>query len=146
VFARGDIGFHFGIYEASIDRRESKTKEKRGADIVKEVYLNITNPILLDDFGGEWDASLIAYQLWERGFITLEQQAKINRMGGASYGDYNSPASIYVRELLGKKGYDGVIYENTEEGKKSLSAIALYPTRYTQFQKKLSARGRLQES
>lgn len=127
VFARGDIGFHFGIYEASIDRRESKTKEKRGADIVKEVYLNITNPILLDDFGGEWDASLIAYQLWERGFITLEQQAKINRMGGASYGDYNSPASIYVRELLGKKGYDGVIYENTVEGKKSLSAIALYP-------------------
>ena len=127
VFARGDVGFHFGTYESSYGRREGKTASEKGADIIKEVYLNITKPILLDDDGGDWDASQIAFQLWEQGLITLEHQAKINRMKGANYGEYNDPASVYVRKLLEDLGYDGIIYENAVEDKGSLSVIALYP-------------------
>lgn len=38
VFARGDIGFHFGgTYVAAYDRRESKTVPQRGADITSEM-------------------------------------------------------------------------------------------------------------
>ena len=49
VFALGDIGFHFGTYASAYGRRDGKAEAQIGADLVKEVYLNIKKPILLQD-------------------------------------------------------------------------------------------------
>ena len=142
VFAKGDTGFHFGVYQAANDRRESKTEADRGADIVKAVYLNIKNPILLND-NFEWDALEISDQLLEKGLITLEQKSKITRMEGASYGAYDSPASAYVRKLLDDLGYDGILYANKVEGKGTLSAMALYPDQiYTVSEESVGQKGK----
>ena len=127
VFAHGDIGFHFGgTFAAAYDRRESKTAAKRGADIVKEVYLNIESPIVLQDDAGFWDAYEITSQLVDKGLISSKERAKISRMEGYVEGDYDSQANKYLRNLLDKLGYDGIIYENAVEDKGALSVIALY--------------------
>jgi hypothetical protein len=128
VFARGDIGFHFGgTYVAAYDRRESKTVPQRGADIVKEVYLNIESPLVLQDYGGFWDAYEITGKLVDKGVISSEERTKISRMEGYVEGDHDSQANKYLRKLLNKLGYDGIIYENAVEGKGTLSAIAFSP-------------------
>ncbi len=127
VFAFGEIGFHFGTYEAAYGIRDGKSETERGADIYKEVYINIKKPILMDDPRCEWDAYHIALELWKRGFITKEHRSKISQMKGYNVGEYNDPATVYVRQLLKDLGFDGIIYENMVEDKGSLSVIALYP-------------------
>ena len=125
VFAYGDIGFHFGTYDAAMDRRKGKSFEN-GADRVKEVYLNITNPIFLEDFGN-WDCSAIASQLWEKGLISNSDLARLQRTKGYTDGRYSDDASKAIRKILNDLGYDGIIYQNISECKGQLSVAALYP-------------------
>ena len=126
-FAYGDVGFHFGTEKAAADRRSGKPDSQIGADITKEVYLNINNPIFLEDSGAYWDATEIATQLWTNLLISDEEYYRINHLHGAFDGEYTDEASVAVRELLKDLGYDGIIYSNAVEDRDSLSVIALYP-------------------
>lgn len=138
VFAYGDIGFHFGTYNAALDRRKGKPESQIGLDIVKEVYLNITNPIFLEDLS-EWDAVEISYQLWEKDLISLNEKNRLQHTKGANYGRYEDEASIAIRKVLERLGYDGIIYQNTVEDKGTLSVMALYPEQiYTVAEESLS--------
>lgn len=99
---------------------------EKGVDKVKDVYLNITNPIFLEDLGF-WDCSAIAPQLWEKGLISQEDLTRLQRTKGYMDGEYNDPASVAMRKILSDLGYDGILYANKVEGKGTLSAMALYP-------------------
>jgi hypothetical protein len=123
VFKYGDVGYHFGIYEAALDIRKSK---EIGADRVKEVYLNIKKPIFLEDFGS-WDAYSIATQLWQRDLIDYDTILQLQRTRGYVDGVYDSEASKAIRKVLDDLGYDGIIYQNTREAIGTLSVMALYP-------------------
>lgn len=124
-FKIGDIGFHFGTYEAALDRRSSKNKAIN-ADWVKDVYLNIKNPIFLDDYGF-WDASAIAPQLWEQGLINYDELVRLQRTKGYINGEYTDEANKAVRKILKDLRYDGIIYQNAVEDDGTLSVAALYP-------------------
>ncbi|MBQ2877001.1 MAG: hypothetical protein IJE25_08320 [Clostridia bacterium] len=125
TFKYGEAGFHFGTYQAALDRRIAKS-HKLGADRVKEVYLNIKNPVFLEDFGF-WDASAIAPQLWEKGLISIAELTHLQRTKGYTDGEYNDEASKAIRKILDDLGYDGIIYQNATEDNGTLSVAALYP-------------------
>ncbi len=124
-FEYGDVGFHFGTYEAALDRRTGKSYEK-GADRLKEVYLNIEKTVFLEDLG-YWDCSTIALQLWEKGLISQADLTRLQRTKGYVDGEYNDEASKAMRKILSNLGYDGIIYQNATEGVGTLSVAALYP-------------------
>lgn len=138
IFAKGDVGFHFGTYDAALDRRKGKPESQIGLDIVKEAYLNIRNPIFLEDIS-TWDAVEISYQLWERGLISSIERNRLQHTRGANYGEYDDEASIAIRKVFKRLGYDGIIYQNAVEDKGTLSVMALYPDQiYTVAEESIS--------
>lgn len=95
-FAYGDVGFHIGTINASLDRRTSKHISQRGKDIVKELYVNAKKPILLEDCS--WDAQDVAFQLWENGIISEQTRDEIYYLKGAIDGDYLDDAIGHIKE------------------------------------------------
>ena len=65
-FKRGDVGFHFGTKGAA------RGRVGFGKNVtLKEVYLNITNPIVFDEDLGSWDADYrLTRELYDRGILT----------------------------------------------------------------------------
>ena len=133
VFKYGDIGFHFGTVDAAHDRYNMLKDEnlKEGKDtpvgIYKEVYLNITNPITMTDWSGQWTAKDVSMQLVDLNIITELQYDRLALTEGFDDWSYDNPAAEVVRRLLTNLGYDGIIYYNQNEDIGSVSTIALYP-------------------
>ncbi|MBP3706499.1 MAG: hypothetical protein J6J13_04555, partial [Clostridia bacterium] len=129
VFEKGDIGFHLGTIDAAHDRY-SQTKEENPDTpdgIYKETYCNITKPIELKDYSGNWAACDVAEQLREAGIISQTQYDELSQLDGWWDETYDNPAMNAVRDILKDNGYDGIIYRNQSEDVGSFSAIALYP-------------------
>lgn len=150
TFKLGDIGFHFGHKEAAEDRKRYHKKWN-----IKECYLNIINPFIVDDDYGSCDGWSIAvnwlfgasdgYEDWRDGKTELPQYnldlvpreflsdieeikiiAKLDMYELQRKGR-NSKANTRMRELFKKHGFDGIKYMNECEGPKDYSYIAFYP-------------------
>ncbi len=121
TFKKGDIGFHFGTKGAA------RGRVGYGKNVtLKEVYLNITNPIVFDEDLGSWDADYrLTLELYERGILTKEEAEMVLLSDDKTYRRPTEKANTKLREILLQKGYDGIEYRNTFESKKdSTSYIA----------------------
>ncbi|MBS1348311.1 MAG: hypothetical protein HP052_02405, partial [Firmicutes bacterium] len=119
-FGEGDIGFHFGTQQQANERKKQDQYGNEGITI--QAYLNIKNPLQLDD-KMNWQPNGVALQLWfEKGLLTEAEYERINQMvveersGGDNISAYNAPSAVILRELLADKGYDGIAYPNAFEG------------------------------
>ena len=128
-FSKGEFGFHFGTLDAAHDRyiqaKQDNTDTPVG--IYKEVYVNITNPIEMNDEAGKWDVSWVAFQLLQKGIITQHEYDSLESEAGFHDSDYDSSAAKSVRNILKQNNYDGIIYKNNSEDAGSYSVIAFNP-------------------
>jgi len=100
---RSGIGVHFGTKEQA-----EFVASTKGGGVVKEVALDIKNPISLEDRNA-WGHAPILQQLKEKGIVTEEE-----------YNDYiygNKSDTFDVTKVLQEKGFDSIVYANTAEGK-----------------------------
>lgn len=112
TFAKGDVGFHFGTVEQA-EKRSADKGSTRGRTF--RAYLDIKNPFRADlDIMG-WKADGASLYLWSRGVLTDAESQEIQSLS-ANGTDYDSPASVRLREMLEGKGYDGISYPNGFEG------------------------------
>ena len=77
IFARGDVGFHFGTYKQANQRGKAK-RAKVGRMI--RAYLNIRNPVRVDSDIMGWNDNATALKLWSMGILTDEDLAEINKL------------------------------------------------------------------
>lgn len=150
-FSVGDIGFHFGTLKAANDRKIYKKQNDENWNI-KQCYLNIENPFIVDFDCGDWTGWNIAvtwlfgtsydgYDEWKNGgelgetYIPQEfekyRDEIIDIAKTYSYKNsdrqYNSEQNKRMRKLFRDVGYDGIQYYNTYEGDTDYSYIAFYP-------------------
>lgn len=120
VFAKGDIGFHFGTKGAARGRVGT------GKNVtIKEVYLNITNPISINKDLGSWNADTLAIELFNMKLLTRAEAESVLFTDDKLYRRSTDSANKKLREMLFQKGYDGIEYRNTFESQKdSISYIA----------------------
>ena len=121
VFKRGDIGFHFGTKGAARGRVGYGKNVK-----IKEVYLNITNPIEFDVDFGSWDADYrLTEELYDRGILSREEAMSVLRTDDGKNKRNTGAANKMLVGLLKDKGYDGIVYQNYfETNKPTTSYIA----------------------
>ena len=114
VFEYGDFGFHIGSAEQAmyLDKK-----------YIKEVYVNIKNPLFINNDPLHWPGLAISAHALSQDIITLEDFNALYKLEGFSSFAYNSEANKAIRKLLKEKGYDGIIYPNGVEGE-GISAIA----------------------
>ena len=122
VFAKGDIGFHFGNETQAAAR--GSIQKKKGRTIT--AHLNIKNPLYISTDIMSWRPRNLALKLYCDGLISEDAFDKISSLDNSEYFDYDSPASIELRRILSEKGYDGIVYQNMFEGDGE-SYIAFYP-------------------
>lgn len=105
-----EIGFHFGT-QAQANHFAKKTGGR-----VMPFYLNIKNPLRLDDcFGKGYVATgNIAVQLQSLGMLTREETDKIMALRPLRL------ATAALRDCIEQAGYDGIVYENRYEGRRLL--------------------------
>jgi hypothetical protein len=117
-FTVGDIGFHAGTFDAAhaIMYYKSKSGEK---GIFKEMYFNSKKPLFLDRDIGKWTPHLIAV---ESDLFNSTEMQELSMLDGYDRQQYDSEASIFLREMVKAKGYDAIVYTNDWEG--GLSVIA----------------------
>ena len=116
-----DIGFHFG------DRRTARTRIGRSGNLMP-VYLDIKNPIRINQDFGSWDAEyMVGKYLVEKGYITKEELNNV-LYSEKGYKLADAVQNKNLRELLLSKGYDGIIYTNWYESDSKPSYIAFKPT------------------
>lgn len=121
TFERGDIGFHFGTEEQAEKRGKNL---KAGSGRMFRVYLNIKNPVRVDADIMGWTSKGTALKLWSMGVLSDTELKQVNDLWET--GDqYSSKSARKLREILNKKGYDGIVYPNGFEGRGD-SYIALY--------------------
>ena len=114
TFEHGDFGFHLGTAEQAIFI---------GKKYIKEVYVNIANPLYISKDRMRWPGLVVASEALSQGIITKKEYTTISKLDGFYGWDYNSTANKSLRNLLKRKGYDGIIYNNDFEGE-GISAIA----------------------
>ncbi|MDD6484213.1 MAG: hypothetical protein PUF72_06540 [Clostridiales bacterium] len=115
-FKRSDIGIHFGSYAQAVQRVNDKGIEN--PRYVK-AYLNITNPIEIDeDFFG-WNAFQIVQKLAKIGVI--EQSEGVGYLTNSKENLEKSNDELCA--LLKSKGYDGIVYNNRVEAAQGRSYI-----------------------
>ena len=108
VFARGDIGYHFGSTKSTARTRVGNGKNAR----VLSVRLNLNNPIAFESDLGSWDADYrLSQELFRMGIITSEELARVGK------------SNKQLRDLLISKGYDGITYPNWHEADGQTSYI-----------------------
>ena len=125
-----NFGFHFGTKKAAED--------VGGSRIIK-AYLNITNPLIVDEDFQYWDAfSFIRYfyehpevvkdfniEGWDYIVETYEKDLEWEEGMDTSY--YNSEFGDDIRKALYNSKYDGVFYTNWGEDAGSTSYMCFYP-------------------
>ena len=122
VFKRGDVGFHFGTKGAA------RGRVGYGKNVtLKEVYLNITNPIVFDDDLGSWDADYrLTRELYDRGILTQSEAETVLLTDSKQYRRTTEAANKKLAEVLLSKGYDGIEYTNTHESKKNSTSYIIF--------------------
>ncbi len=123
AFEQGDVGFHFGTLQSAIDRMTGISKPEK-SKIIKEVYVNITNPLICEIDSGFWDAYDIAIQAFSKEILNESDLEYLRGLKGYNYTQYFDEAAVELRRMLKEKGYDGVIYQNQHEDIGNLSVIA----------------------
>lgn len=121
-FGEGDIGFHFGT-KAQAEKR-AKSKGDNGRYI--RAYLNIKNPIPIEDRMSFNAIAVALHCCYKENILTEDQYQEIYDLFVKHGDEYNSPASVRLREMLAEKGYDGLMYQNRYEGR-GISYVAFYP-------------------
>ncbi len=116
VFEKGDFGFHVGSAEQAMTR---------GGKFIKEVYVNLKNPLIAED-RGIWPALVVADEALRQGVITRNDYNSISKLEGFLEKRYDSPANASLRRLLKWRGYDGIVYINGHEGE-GASAMVFDP-------------------
>ena len=108
AFRASDIGIHFGSYSQAAQRAQDKNIN---SPIFIKAYLNIENPLVIDeDFFG-WNSFQIVQKLSAIGVITNEQANEFFEKSKVDLKESNKE----LAELLQSKGYDGIIYNNEIE-------------------------------
>ena len=106
-------GFHFGTEDIHESLRALKGSE---LNIKMEGYLDIRNPIRLDDMGN-FDALDIANKLLEKNILTEDQWSDLEGRLVEPYEsdnpDYQTEASNILNDFLLDLGYDGFVYKNS---------------------------------
>lgn len=106
-FSLGDFAFHIGSLEQAMHF---------GHKYIKEVYINVKNPMYIDGDTMRWPGLVIANKAVEQGIFSEKEYEFVSKLEGFRGNDYNAPANVIIREVLESKGYDGVIYDNDIEG------------------------------
>lgn len=112
----GDIGIHFGSFAQSVQRAKDKGIEN---PTYIKAYLNLENPLVIDDDFFGWNAPQIAQRLYQDGILT-SQEAK-NYLTAAR--NNVSKSNEELVGILKQKGYDGIIYNNGIEAVNGKSYI-----------------------
>lgn len=127
------LGIHFGDKDAANtitkEYRESFGTEYKQASNVHEVYLDVKNPLRMED-RGIWRPSFVVEAL-EKEALSPQQQSILRQWlneNPQAKELYSNVPDRKVRALLDKLGYDGVIYKNAHEGTGE-SVIVLDPKR-----------------
>lgn len=113
AFLPGDVGIHFGSRAQAEQRAKNKDLEE-GVRII-QAYLNIQNPIVLQEDTFGWNAGQIAQILERNGVLTHEEAMRFTGDGAEQNAE--------MRRLLQDKGYDGIIYQNNFESTAGKSYI-----------------------
>jgi len=115
--------------------REGHREHRDGLFIIPS-SLNIRNPLDLGEEIPEWwgDPSSFLYELEGQGVITSFERevasARTDIIRQGMRGHFYADLLLYAlyaptRKLLVEKGYDGIVYDNTQEGDRSW--VALHP-------------------
>lgn len=112
----GEVGSHFGP-ENQANARLDQTRNRGVTDgeAVYPVYLNIRNPLRVEDRGG-FSHSNIIMQMKEQGILDYAEWESL-----ALGGPYDA------RDVLESKGYDGLVYSNKVEGQGEDTYVAFDP-------------------
>ena len=122
TFKKGDIGFHFGTKGAA------RGRVGYGKNVtLKEIYLDIHNPIVFDEDLGSWDADFrLTRELYERGILTWEEAETVLLTDNKQYRRTTEAANKKLSEVLQSKGYDGIEYSNTFESKNTTTSYIVF--------------------
>ena len=122
TFRKGDVGFHFGTKGAA------RGRVGFGKNVtIKEVYLNITNPIVFDEDLGSWDANyMLTKELYKRGILTKEEAESVLFTDDKLYHRSTEASNKRLASVLLEKGYDGIAYQNTHETKKATTSYIVF--------------------
>lgn len=101
---QGDLGFHFGDADQANDRLDNLARPgvEPGPARLMPVYLAIRNPLRLPDVG-DWSVDNLVDHL-------------VERFPADEFSIAHLRTSEQVRDFLAEKGFDGVVYRNTNEG------------------------------
>ena len=122
TFKKGDVGFHFGTKGAA------RGRVGFGKNVtLKEVYLNITNPIVFDEDLGSWDADFrLTRELYDKGILTQADAESVLFTDNRQYRRTTEAANKKLASVLLEKGYDGIAYSNTFETKKATTSYIVF--------------------
>ena len=122
TFKKGDVGFHFGTKGAA------RGRVGFGKNVtLKEVYLNITNPIVFYEDLGSWDADFrLTRELYDKGILTQADAESVLFTDDRRYRRTTEAANKKLASVLLEKGYDGIAYSNTFETKKATTSYIVF--------------------
>ena len=122
TFKKGDVGFHFGTKGAA------RGRVGFGKNVtLKEVYLNITNPIVFNEDLGSWDADYrLTRELLDMGILTQAEAESVLLSDDKTYRRTTESANKKLSSMLLEKGYDGIAYSNTFETKKATTSYIAF--------------------
>jgi hypothetical protein len=122
TFKKGDVGFHFGTKGAA----RGRVGFGKNATL-KEVYLNITNPIVFDEDLGSWDADFrLTRELYDKGILTQADAESVLLTDNRMYKRTTEAANKKLASVLLEKGYDGIAYSNTFETKNPTTSYIVF--------------------
>lgn len=119
---RGDLGSHFGTAEQA---QALNMGMMRPGEATIAAYLALRNPIQLKDLGS-FHADAVAPQLLQLGLLDAATAQRLYRLGDEGTVEERRGANREIKALLVAAGFDGVVYENKQEGK-GRSWIAFRP-------------------
>lgn len=104
-----ELGAHFG----TIEQANSMVTGASSGENIKPVYLNIVNPLRLED-RGDFSAAEVADQLMELGIELINgsgfpSRTQIDHMG-------SEDGHRMLQSIIKANGYDGIVYLNRREG------------------------------
>ena len=122
TFKKGDVGFHFGTKGAA------RGRVGFGKNVIlKEVYLNVTNPIVFDEDLGSWDADFrLTRELYDKGILTQAEAESVLFTDDKMYKRTTEAANKKLASVLVAKGYDGIAYSNTFETKNPTTSYIVF--------------------
>ena len=120
------LGAHFGTVDAAQDRlTQNVGRDAEGANILP-VHANIQNPPLKKDGSYMTEGELQSFLSRIASGIGIP---KSEHRGMAVYGGVKPPVYAKLKDELKARGYDGLAYVNSHEGRGSTSWVAFDPAR-----------------